>query len=417
MDNKKRFVSKIALEKNGTRFGRIIVLTGARQTGKTTLVKKTFDAFPYLSIEDPRMAEQYMQMTAQQWKTVYPLAILDEIQKQPTLIESIKSVYDQWDEPRYILLGSSQLLLMKKVRESLAGRCAILELFPLTLPELRTTSWNDTLLPSQLVNIVTSRELPVFLPAFTMDPLYALKMKAFEHYATFGGYPAISDDTLTSDERFQWLGDYVKTYLERDIRDIASFNELEPFVKIQRYMAQNTGTLVNASSIASEANVTVKTVQRYINYLEISYQAFLLQPWSRNTNKRLMKTPKCHFMDHGIVQAVVKKRGGTTGNEFESLVVAEIYKQLKTLGLPVTLYHLRTHDGKEVDLLVECADFYLAFEIKMSERVQPTDARHLRHLQELLDKPLLHSFVLSLDVQTRQLADNITAIHVAYMLG
>ena len=111
--------------------------------------------------------------------------------------------------------------------------------------------------------------------------------------------------------------------------------------------------------------------------------------------------PKVHYLDNGVLQAVLQKRGGMTGAEFESLVVAELYKQAKNLQAPVSFYHLRTHDGKEVDLLVETAQGYYAFEIKMTDHVQPSDARHLVALEALLDKPVLQAYVLSNDYTTR----------------
>ena len=117
---KNREISINLLQKSTSTFGRIMVVTGARQTGKTTLVKKLFPDYEYITIEDPVLRNVYKGLSAQQWKTLYPNAILDEIQKEPGIIESIKATYDQWKEPRYILLGSSQLLLMEKVRESLA---------------------------------------------------------------------------------------------------------------------------------------------------------------------------------------------------------------------------------------------------------------------------------------------------------
>jgi predicted AAA+ superfamily ATPase len=128
--------------------GRILVFTGARQTGKTTLVKQFFHNYAYLAIDDPVESRAYLSLTASQWKELYPRAVLDEVQKKPVLIESIKSVYDRYKEPRYVLLGSSQLLLLEKVRESLAGRCTIVELFPLTLPERCTNKWKDMVQPS-----------------------------------------------------------------------------------------------------------------------------------------------------------------------------------------------------------------------------------------------------------------------------
>ncbi|GHU49203.1 ATPase [Spirochaetia bacterium] len=409
-----RWVQKQAAGKTG----RIVVFTGARQTGKTTLSRQLFPDYRYLSIEDPVMRTQYEKLSAAQWKTLYPRAILDEVQKAPALVESIKSVYDQWDEPRYVLLGSSQLLLLEKVRESLAGRCTIAELFPLTLPELKTVGWGDTVRDSLFQQCVMQPDqLPFFLPSFLLDPDMADKHSAWDFYLQFGGYPALTDSDLDDAQRFQWLVDYVKTYLERDIRDLAAFRDLDPFVRLQHYLAQQTGQVINISSIAVQLGVSAKTVQRYLRYFELSYQAISLPAWSRNLNKRLTKAAKLHYLDNGVLQAVLQKRGGMTGAEFESTIIAEIYKQIKTIEIAAQVFHLRTQDGAEVDLLVELPDGYFAFAIKMAEKVRSVDAKHLKQLATILDKPLLHAFVLSNDQNTEQFADNITAINAAYFLG
>lgn len=413
---KNRKLANIVRQKSAMQYGRIIVLTGARQTGKTTLSRKLFPDYEYISVEDPVMRSQYAQLAALQWKDLFPFAILDEVQKEPRLIESIKSVYDQWPEPRFILLGSSQLLLLEKVRESLAGRCTILELFPLTLPELRTNGWDDSIDESVFQQFVRTKE-PTWLPSFLFDKKLTEKQRVWQHYSKFGGYPAVAEINLTDQEKFEWLKNYVKTYLERDIRDLATFRDLEPFVKLQRYLAINTGNLINASAIATQLGINAKTVSRYIQYFEISYQAVLLPAWSRNENKRLTKTPKIHYLDPGTIQTVLQKYGGITGNEFESMVIAEIYKQIKNLQIPVNFFHIRTQDGREVDLLIELPEGYLAIEIKMKDVADKQDIRHLANLADMLDKPLLHSFVLTNDVQTRIFGDQITAIHVAHFLG
>jgi predicted AAA+ superfamily ATPase len=310
------------------------------------------------------------------------------------------------------------LLLLEKVRESLAGRCGIIELYPLTLPELQTSSSNthitDSLFQHYLVNPV---EAPVFFPSFLFDPRMAQKQSAWDYYCRFGAYPALTNSAMTDDERYAWLGWYVKTYLERDIRDLASFRDLEPFIKLQQYLALQTGQQINASSIAVQLGISVNTVKRYIRYFELSYQLVSLSAWTKNANKRLSKMPKIHYMDNGVLQAVLLKRGGITGNEFESLVIAEIFKQVKCLNMDARFYHYRTHDGSEVDLLLEMESGYIAFEIKMTEKVRPTDARHVKNLGEILDKPLLHSFILSNDTSTTQIAPGITACNVAYFLG
>ena len=412
-----RRIANIVLKKSMSKLGRIIVFTGARQTGKTTLARKLFPEYEYISVEDPIMRSRYVQLTAQQWKTLFPFAILDEVQKEPALIESIKSVYDQWPEPQYVLLGSSQLLLLEKVKESLAGRCSIVEVFPLTLPELRTQSWEENTEESVFQQLIQGENPVEFLPSFLFDKKMIGKQQAWEHYLKFGGYPAVSGTELADEEKLDWLKDYVKTYLERDIRDLASFRDLEPFVKLQRYLAINTGNLINVSGTATQLGLSAKTVNRYIRYFEISYQAISLPAWSRNENKRLVKTPKIHYLDNGIIQTVLQKRGGITGNEFESLIIAEIYKQTKTIQKTASFYHLRTQDGKEIDLLIELPDGYIAFEIKMKDNVGKQDIRHLLNLAEILDKPLLKAFVLSNDLQTKYFDDQIVALHAAYFLG
>ncbi|WP_372950842.1 ATP-binding protein [Mariniphaga sp.] len=415
---KNRKIGTLIEKRKHSKTGRIIVFTGARQTGKTTLSRRLFPEYKYVSIEDPVMRSQYAALTAGEWVSHYPLAVLDEVQKEPKLIESIKSVYDQYIEPRYVLLGSSQFLLLEKVKESLAGRCSIFELFPLTLPEMITKNWDEPVQDSFFQQILKNNISEIKPPSsFLLDEDYTKKKQAWDFYQKFGGYPAVSDSELDDEEKYDWLQNYVKTYLERDIRDLASFRDLEPIIKLQRFLALNTATLLNASSMAAQTGITAKTVQRYIHYFELSYQAILLQAWSRNKTKRLVKTPKIHFLDNGIVQAILQKKGGLTGPEFESLVVAELYKQAKSINAQVSFYHLRTHDGKEVDLLIELPEGYLAFEIKLGEKIRKLDAKHLMDLETILDKPLLHGFLLSNDNKFHQLAANVTSMHAASFLG
>jgi predicted AAA+ superfamily ATPase len=174
--------------------------------------------------------------------------------------------------------------------------------------------------------------------------------------------------------------------------------------------------VVNYSSIAKETGVTVPTVQRYVRYLEISYQALVLPAWFSNPIKKLVKAPKVHFMDQGVLQGVLQKTGGPTGNEFESAVIAEIYKQIKSFALPFTCYHFRTHDGREVDLLLETAEYFIAVEVKSAEHIDRRDLRNLKGLQDFLNKPLRRSFVLSKDREVHQFNGNITAMHAAAFL-
>ena len=413
---KSRSIKSAILGKSKSAAGRIIVLTGARQTGKTTLAKLGFPKMTYIALDDPMMSGQYASLTSSQWQHLYPHAALDEVQKVPSVIESIKAVYDAFEDARYLLTGSSKLLLLNKVRETLAGRCTIYELFPLTLPEMLSGSWNEEVKPSFFQNYIVSGLLPEILPSFKMEKDYAARKDVFRYFLEFGGYPALVNPGMSDDDRTDWLAGYVRTYLETDVRDLANFRFLEPFVKIQKMTSLLTGELINFSDLAREAGVTANTAQKFLRYLEISYQTIHLQPWTRNRIKRLTRSPKLHYLDPGVQRAVIKKTGLPSGNEYESAIVAEIHKQIKNLNLPLSMFHLRTVDGREADLILETEKGYIAIEIKMSENVASQDGRHLRGLQDILDKPILKSFVLSNDDNIRDLGGNILALPSALFL-
>lgn len=414
----KNRISTVHLSKAANKkHGRIIVLTGARQTGKTTLVKHVFPDYEYISLDDPITRSDYIRLTASQWMQLYPIAILDEVQKVPGLIESIKAVYDQSDHTRYILSGSTQLLLMKQIKESLAGRCFIMELYPLTLTEMLTESWNDPVKPSVFMNCLDDHLFPNhLLPSFRLYPDFSNRMQVFNHYLKNGAYPTLSDPELIDQDKKDWLKNYIRTYLEKDIRELAGFQNFDPFVTVQKLLAIQTATLVNFSQIAKESGISLKTAQQYLRYLEMSYQVFTLLPWQKNERKRMVKSPRVHFMDPGVLNTLLNKDTITSGLEYESAIVAEIYKQIKAMEKAVNLYHLRTHDGLEIDLLLEFPDYYFAMEIKMSNNIGPNDIRHLRKLDSILNKPVRLGMVLSNDVEIKSFEKNIWAIPAALFL-
>lgn len=415
MDKARLLTSEIK-RRQTKRFGRIVVLTGARQVGKTTLLRHQFPDYEYISADDPQVRRVLMGLSASQWASNYSKAIIDEVQKEPQLMDLVKAVYDLQKDNKYILTGSSQILLLSQIRESLAGRCTKLELFPLTLPELRTRGWEDTPQLSLFQRILAGEKIPELMP-FSLAKDYDQRIEVYQYFLKYGGYPALVAEDLDDEDRKQWLRDYQTTYLERDIRDLADFKNLEPFILIQRMSALLTGHQLGYTQLAKEAKVHLNTAKRYLQYLSMSYQAILLQPWFKNELKRLSKVPKLHYLDMGIARSVTNNFGGELkGNEFESMVVSEIYKQLKYMPGHYDLYHLRTHDGREVDLLIETPQGYFAFEIKMTANYNHTDNRHLRHLEDILDKPILQSFVITQDIIPNQKEKNITAVHAAQFL-
>lgn len=280
-----------------------------------------------------------------------------------------------------------------------------------------TNEWDETPKPSFFQKYCTNFTLPSLPPSFQMIEGHAKKVEVFDHYLHFGGYPALYHKDLTSEDKQEWLANYTRTYLERDIRDLADFKQPEPFVKIQKISAILTADLVNYSQLAREADISSSTARRFLSYMEISYQTILLQPWHKNSLKRLHKSPKLHYLDPGIQRSILRKQGVLSGNEFESAVVAEIYKQVKTIDLPCEMYHFRTLDGREIDLLIEMQSGYIAIEIKMTSSAGKSDARHFKGLEEFLDKPLIQSFVVSNDMHIKQLAPGIMALPAAIFLS
>ena len=415
---KNRTMLSLMKQKAKTRLGRLIALTGARQTGKTTLVQAGFPKYDFVSLEDPIVRPDFIALSAAQWHQRFPRVILDEIQKAPSIVESVKAVYDRYPDSRAILLGSSQILLMEQIRESLAGRITLMELYPLTVPEMMTDSWHDPVVDSRLVRYLVTGDLDVLSSGIPrQSDRYARAVDHLDHYLEFGGMPLVSDDTLSREDKYGWLRDYLRTYLQRDLRDLADLRDLVPYVRMLRALGELAGGLLNMNELARLAGVTHRTIKRFVTYLEISYQVIQLQPWFRNRNKRLSKSPKIHFIDPGIQRVLLNRRGQPTGPEFESAIVAEIYKQVRNLRLPVDCYHLRTADGREVDLLIETEAGYVPIEIKSKDKVSYKDTRHLRRLEEILDKPVLRAMVLSNDPHIRDLGDGVMCFPVGWALS
>lgn len=397
------------------RFGRLVAVTGARQTGKTTLVRECFGGYAYISLDDPVTRGDYAGLAVAEWHARYPQAILDEVQKAPVLFDTLKGLHDQYEDTRYVITGSAQILMLGSVSESLAGRVRMVELYPLTLPERLTAGWAEPVAESLLIKSLLSGDFQQVKGVPAATERFARAHREWERHLDLGGYPAVVEEPV--EQAREWLADYVRTYLQRDVRDLANIRDLEPFVAAQRASALMTGRITNFSEIAKAAGITGQTARRFVRYLELSYQVLLLPPWFRNQAKRLRKSPKLHYLDPGVLRAITRRTGPLTGHEFESAVAGEIHKQIRTHGVPAELYHLSTVDGREVDLLIELEQGYVAIEVKQADNVDQHDARHLAGIDALLDKPVLARWVLSSDKSARQLVPGVMALPVAWLLA
>lgn len=387
--------------------GRLLVITGARQTGKSTLASLTFPEYPVVNLDSAQERAAWERVGPDGWIARFPRAIVDEAQKMPEVFDTLKAAYDRNRDVRYVLLGSSQILLLDRVRETLAGRVAIRELFPFLLTErLHTPGDPSPPATSRLCRLLEARKpaeaLPELLPESGPDARSEHARARWDEFVRWGAMPPLWQPDWTDQDRFEWLQDYQATYLQRDLRDLARIDRLEPFVRAQQAAALRVSRPLNVAEIARLAGTTAKTAADYLRYLAISYQLFELPAWFRSPEKRLVKQPRIHWFDPGVLRAVLKRRGDPDGFEVENAVIAEIAKQCRTARLPVELSYLRTADGREVDLLVEREDGFFAIECKATTSVAAADHRHLLGLEAFLDKPLLAGLVVSNDRRSRR---------------
>ena len=301
------------------------------------------------------------------------LVILDEVQKQPALLDAVKLLADRGGR-RFLLLGSAQILLMQRVRETLAGRATLLDLWPLGLAERVE---GPTAPPSGLDRIWQEGEAALRRMAGdppTADEGRLWRARAEDHFL-WGGYPAI--EPLHEDERRIWLRDFRRTYLERDLADLGRVADLDQFALSQNLLAARTGQILSYSEAARELGVAVNTVKRYVRFLEISYQVVLLRPLQPTVTARLVKSPKLYWTDPALARLLADQAGASNGALFETAVLDELLRWSSWQAHPPSLHFFRTHTGREVDFVLHAPDRLLAIEAKASQRAHRTDARPL----------------------------------------
>jgi hypothetical protein len=216
------------------------------------------------------------------------------------------------------------------------------------------------------------------IPGILLDREDEAARRAESHLLQWGGMPGLL--TLSDDERRQWLKDYGFTYLERDLGDLARLDDLSPFRKFQQLTALRSGCLLNYSELARDAAVSVDTARRYLEYLRLSYQTLLLPPYRINLTSAVIKTPKVYWLDVGLLRSLSGMRGAVTGEIYETMVVGELMKWMKTAGRDGELTFYRTRSGLEVDILLETAAGVVGMEIKNRRVIAPKDVTALREV-------------------------------------
>lgn len=370
----------------------VTVLTGARQTGKTTLVRELLPAVEttapaYLSLDDPDERLRLAQDPVRRLDYGSRLVILDEVQKQPALLDAVKFLADRKRGHRFLLLGSSQIRLLRQVRETLAGRATLLDLWPLGLVE-RVTGPEAP--PCGLDRIWQEGEAALHHMATTGVPtehIRAWRTHA-EESLRWGGYPALAP--LPEAERSVWFRDFRKTYLERDLADLGRVADLDQFALAQNLLAARTGQLLSYSEVSRDLGVVVNTVKRYLRFLEISYQVILLRPWGPSIGTRLIKSPKIYWTDPGLARLLAERPSLDDGPFFETYLCDELVRWMSWQAEPPALQFYRTAAGREVDFVLHAGRGLVAIEAKASQRAHATDARALTELVATRHSPGLH---------------------------
>lgn len=359
---KRKIISKLL--EFATQFP-VITITGPRQSGKTTLVKEAYPDYTYTNLEFPDIRlfakEDPRGFLLSQGEKV----ILDEVQNSPEILSYIQGIVDQENSVgRFILTGSQNLLLLQSISQSLAGRTAILHLLPFSLEELFA---------------------------------HGYKHERYENWIYRGFYPRLYDKNLTPQ---QWLTPYLETYIERDIRNIINVHDLLQFQTFMRLCAGRIGQIVNLTSLGNDIGVDHKTIKKWLSVLETTFTIFLLRPYYRNFNKRLVKTPKLYFFDTGIACYLLGIRSSSElnthyakGNLFENLILSELWKNELNNARRPNLYYWRDSSGHEVDCVFEQTGQLHGIEIKAGRTISSDYFNGLNYLRntakEMFSKALV----------------------------
>lgn len=350
----------------------VVTLHGPRQSGKTTLARATFPRHAYVTLEDPSVREEAFADPRGFLRRVAKGAILDEVHRAPDLLSYLQGIVDEDARPgRFVLTSSQNLLPLRNVSQSLAGRTAILRLLPFSVAEL--AGWRARPLRSLFAprkrGPAGTGEGPAKLAGPDAGGAVAARWEAIWR----GFFPRVCD---VGADPVAWSADYVRTYVERDVREVLRIGDLRAFQRFLVGAAARTAQELNLSDLAADAGVTHPTVGAWLSVLEASSIVALLPAYHENYGKLLRKRPKLHFLDTGLVcsllgirDAGVLERHPLRGAIFESFVAGEVLKTVENHGERPRVFHWRDAKGLEVDLLVDAGGSWFAVEAKSGETV------------------------------------------------
>lgn len=390
--------------------GKVVLVTGARQVGKTTMLQEHLgNRFDYVTLDDPVVLDQ-AEDDINLFLTVHPRPlIVDEIQRAPELFLPIKLVVDRSSEKgQFILTGSQTYHLMKGVSESLAGRVRILELPSLSLREILGHAQNPHPYVPRAISSETDRSSGAHTLRLQGD-LWRIIHR--------GSMPELLDPAIDWETYYR---DYVRTYLERDLRDLIHVRDERRFYSFMVACAARTAQLFNASSIADVVGVDSKTIASWLSVLQASGIVRLIEPFWPNMEKRLSKMPKLHFMDLGLACYLTRwttpeqlANGAFAGQAFESFVASEVLKSYLNAGRDVRdVCFYRDLRQREIDLVIQEGRVLHPVEVKLAGHVRADASRHFGLLGEFSGYELGHGHVICQTAEPYALSDSVDAVPV-----
>jgi len=377
-----------------------IVVTGPRQSGKTTLLRMLFSkTHRFGSLEDPDVRIRATEDPLHFLDQYSPPVMIDEIQYVPELLSYIKSRIDEKRKPgQWLFTGSQNFILMEGISQSLAGRAAVLSLLPFSYAERIGLGEKTMGLTHWLKELNLQKE---------SDDKVSLTDAILR-----GNYPEIASHRAV--DRRLWFSSYIATYLERDVRSLAQIGDLSQFERFLKLCATRTGQVLNLSDLARDVGTSVPTIKRWISLLETGYQIFLLYPYYQNIGKRLVKSPKIYFNDTGVASFLLGLHDRESllhspnfGNLFETLIITDVWKRALHSGEAPALYYLRTRDGLEIDLVIESRQKLHLFEIKSAMTIWPKHASSLLRMKNMLTHSIAAGAIISMASQNFQLSNGI----------
>jgi hypothetical protein len=370
----------------------VVVLTGPRQSGKTTLLRRQFGgSHTYVSLEPPDVRLAASSDPRGFIAEYPPPAIFDEVQYAPDLLPYVKEQVDEHRDTtgQYLLTGSQNLLLMERVTESMAGRAAMLKLLPLSWREQDARTGNP--LPWESGSERPGRELS--------GPAAAAQPSALWSRFIRGGYPEIATHPRRSFDL--WHQSYVQTYMERDLRALRQVGDLRQFHIFMRALAARSAQLLNLTDLARDLGVALNTIKAWLSVLEATYQVVVLRPYFANVGKRLVKTPKVYFTDTGSLCYLTGLKspehaaaGPMAGPIFETAVLSELLRALVNRGVEPQIFFWRTATGTEVDFIVDTGRGLVPIEAKLTSTPRPGTAEGIGAFRRDLGKRATRGYVI-----------------------